>query len=313
MPRTLSALVVAASLAPAAVAQTQIVFSNFDTPVYEDGRSMGGPNLLLAIKTQAPATLVATRVEVFTGEQPGTNTLALWSHDAANNAPLVSLGDGSWEMGRHDGWQGALLNTPVVLTQGQDFWIVWAPVNGAQASSEGLGTAATGAQPYRSSFNGGATWSGPFSSVLWKFRLWSGTPGHYEVFGSGCQGSVGTTSLGFDGAPLAGSSFDLHLDNAPASALAALAFGDSDAVFQGLALPYSLAPHGAAGCAVLASSLVTLFTLADAAGHAVVPVGMPNDPSIAGFHFYDQWFCLDAAANSLGITASNGGRAIAGA
>lgn len=296
-------------LAAAAPAQATIVHSAFDNPIYADNVSMGGPNLLLAIKTQMPIAAVATRVEIFTGEASGQNTIAIWSHDGPNNAPLAPLGDGSWQMCARNDWQGAPLLVPVSLAAGQDIWVVWGPINGAQASTSGNGA---GAQPYRGSFNGGATWNGPFQSRQWKFRIWTGPAGHYEIFGAGCAGSVGTPRLCWSGMPLAGGTFDLHLDVAPPNGSALLTFGLSDTVFGGTPLPASLGGFGAPGCSVFAAPESTVFVPTDPNGSVVYPVTFAANPAFAGVMFYNQAYCLDAAANALGITVSNAGVAIVG-
>jgi hypothetical protein len=290
-------------------AQSFIAFSAFDTPNFENGRSMGGPNLLLAIKIQPPQLVVAMRLEIFTGEHRGTNTLALWSHDPVGNLPLAVLGQGSWEMSRENGWQGCMLTVPIVLNAGQDYWLVWGCQDGSQASSAGTGA---GAQPYRGSFNGGASWNGPFQSVQWKLRIWTGSAGHYTSFGSGCSGPASAPELNWIGTPFVGATYDLHLQRGPANGATILVFGTSDSGFLGYALPYALAPHGAPGCAVLAAPLVTLFVLADSSGRAQVQGHVPNDPAFAGQAIYSQWFCLDAGANALGLTVSNGGAGIVG-
>jgi hypothetical protein len=44
-----------------------------------------------------------------------------------------------------------------------------------------------------------------------------------------------------------------------------------------------------------------------------VTLAIPANPALAGFVFFDQWFCLDLAANPFGLTFSNGGAAIVGA
>lgn len=301
----------AAALAPT-VAQAQIVHADFDTPIFDTGSSMGGPNLLLGIMTQIPAAAVATRLEVWTGEGTGTNTIALWSHDPVNNRPLAPLGSGSWQMGRVNGWQGAPLATPIALTTGEPVWVVWGCVNGSQSSLQA--TSGPGAQPYRGSFDGGNTWNGPFQDIQWKFRIWSGPAGHYEAYGSGCVGSNrGTPQLGWYGMPMAGGSFQVQLDRAVPGNFAMLSFGDSNTISGTTPLPFALAPLGAPGCAVQGSLLVTVLYGTDpVTGQAVVTVTLPNDPNLGGFHFYNQWFCLDAAANALGLTVSNAGDATIG-
>lgn len=302
-------LFTALPLAPAA-AQAAIVHAAFDNFVYDNGVSMGGPNLLLAIKTQMPVTTIATRVEIWTGEQAGPNSIAIWSHDPAGNRPLAVLASGTWSMGRVNGWQGAYLTTPLPLNAGQDVWVVWGPINNAQSSVHGTGA---GAQPYRGSFNGGATWNGPYQSLQWKFRIWTGTPGHYEVYGTGCPGVRGLPDLAWFGMPMAGGSFQIQLDRAVPGNFALLSFGESDTNSGGQQLPYSLAPFGAPLCSVLASLLVTVLQATDPmTGQAVFTMTLPNNPSLVGFRFYNQWFCLDAAANQLGLTVSNAGAATVG-
>ncbi|MEO6597621.1 MAG: hypothetical protein ABIP94_22990 [Planctomycetota bacterium] len=302
-------LLSAALLITPLAAQAQISHANFDTFVYDNGQSMGGPNLLLAIKTQVPTSFLATRVEVFTGERTGLNTIALWSHDVANNRPLAPLGSGSWQMGVTNSWQGAPLLTPIALTAGQDIWVVWGSQNSSQASVQGNGA---GAQPYRGSFDSGATWNGPFQGLQWKFRIWSGPAGHYESYGAGCSGGAGVPRLSWFGLPLAGTSFDIRLDRAIASTVALLTFGDSNAIANGIPLPLSLQFLGAPNCSLLTSLNTTVTSLVDVTGEAVLTVSIPPNPTLAGFRFYNQWFCFDAAANALGFTASNGGAATVG-
>ena len=291
------------------VAQAQIEHANFDTFTYLNNTSMGGPNLLLAIKTTIPTSFVATRVEVWTGEGVGANTLALWSHDVAGNRPLAPLASGSWSMGVTNSWQGAPLTTPLALSTGQDVWVVWGCVNGAQSSIQGTGA---GAQQYRGSFDGGQTWNGPFQSNQWKFRIWSGVAPHVTAFGAGCQGGAGTPRASWFGSPLAGTSFDVLLDRALPSTVAALVLGDSNTVYGTLPLPLSLATLGAPSCSLLTSVVATLGSGVDVTGQAVLPLAIPANPALAGFPFFAQWFCLDVAANAFGLTFSNGIEATVG-
>ncbi len=137
---------------------------------FDPATSMGGPNLLLGIRFTAPSGITASGVEVFTGIGSGTNTIGIWSHNAGSNQPGTNLGTGSWSMTGAPNWQGATLPTPIALTAGATYWIVWGPQNGAQASVEPV-TSTASIQPYRGSFNAGASWSGPFQSLAWKFRI----------------------------------------------------------------------------------------------------------------------------------------------
>ena len=131
---TLLALAVL-TVAPAfGAAQSAPCHVENDGPNFNNGISMGGPGLLLAIRIVAPSNLDVQRLEIFTGERQGTNLLGLWSHDAANNQPLVDLGTGAWPMNQVNSWQGVDLPGVVSLASGQTYWVVWGPQNAAQAS-----------------------------------------------------------------------------------------------------------------------------------------------------------------------------------
>jgi hypothetical protein len=305
-PRLVGIAIAASSLLPA---QAQIVHADFDTSVFADLVSMGGPNLLLAIKTTVPAAVVATRVEVFTGEGAGANSIALWSHDVGLDRPLAALGSGQWQMGFTNGWQGAPLAAPVPLAANDVVWIVWGCQNGAQASVQGNGA---GAQPYRGSFDGGTTWSGPFQTEQWKFRIWSGPAAHFEVYGTGCAGTGGVPRLAWIGAPLAGTTFAIDLARGPAASVALLAIGDSDTTFGAVPLPWSMAPFGAPACSLWTSWVTAVATPVDVVGQALVPLTVPAAPGLAGLRFFCQWTCFDPAANAFGFTFSNAGVATVG-
>lgn len=292
--------------APLTAQLTTLSQAEFDGPAYNPAVSMGGPNLLLAIKLQATSSYTASRLEVFTGNGRGSNTLSIWSHDPANNKPLAQLGVGAWEMSRLVGWQGAVLGTPVPLVQGQDFWLVWGCINGSQCSLVGDGP---GAQPYRGSFDGGQSWNGPFTSHQWKVRLYSGLfPGSYQVFGTGCTGTTRTMpELGWDGQPLIGNSMNVNLGRAPASGFALLTIGLSDTVYNSTPLPLDLSSIGAPGCFLRTSVGATLFAATDASGNATAPVAIPASGALISVDFYDQWFVYSPGANSIDFITSNGG------
>lgn len=162
-------------LACSAALPAQYCHSENGGPNFNNGVSMGGP-LLLGIKFTAPSALTVAAIEVFTGEGSGTNTLAIWSHNAGLNQPLANLGgSGSWAMSATNSWQGAALPAPVSLSSATIYWLVWSPVGGSQASVDNPGAGAV-TQQYRGSFDGGANWNGPFtfSDRPWKFRFTCG-------------------------------------------------------------------------------------------------------------------------------------------
>ena len=130
---------------------------------YVDGSSMGGRQVAMRFDNDELRTV--TRVEVFTGEQTGPNTLSIYTHDGGSEAPGLALSSGTFRMDSAVGWQGADLTAPVLFGRGQSFWVVWDPIGGAQTPLDTGGTDVT----YRGS-DDGVSWDGPFSGP-WKFRF----------------------------------------------------------------------------------------------------------------------------------------------
>lgn len=230
----LRASILLLSLAPAALAQTPCYVEN-DGGLYSDNTSMGGPALLLGVQFVAPSNLSISSMEVFTGEQSGTNTIGIWSHDAGGNQPGMDLGTGTWNMSSTNSWQGASLPAAISLVSGTTYWMVWGPRNGAQASLE-AGTSL--GQVYRGSFDGGMSWNGPWqsSTAHWKFRLYCGAataPGTpycfgdstgascpcsaFGAIGEGCanSGGSGVLLVGAGSAALSSDTFYLDVSGAP--------------------------------------------------------------------------------------------------
>lgn len=148
--------------------------ANFSTNAFNDPTLMGGP--IVAIAWTPTASVTVSRLEVFTGEGSANIALAIWSDDGGNpSKPLAPLGDtGYFPLSTTVSWQGANLNTPVTVTAGTKYWVVFDPAGGEQAPIQnGVG------QQYWGSYTGTVTsvaptdWFGPFSSSdhAWKFRM----------------------------------------------------------------------------------------------------------------------------------------------
>ncbi|MGE0144297.1 MAG: hypothetical protein AB7I19_11590 [Planctomycetota bacterium] len=304
-------LLAALLLADSGAAQSSICQAISDNPIYADNTSMGGPNLQVGFKVVASTVLVVSRLEIFTGEATGTNSIGIWSDDAANNRPLASLGSSSWSMSRINGWQGANFSTPIVILPGTTFWLVWAPINGAQSSIE---VGSGGTTVYRGSFDGGQTWNGPFQGPLWKYRIWcGGQPGQYETYGAGCAGTTRRVPvLGFADVPTLGQSTSLLLQSAVGATNAFVSVGISDQFSGGSPLPLDLGVVGAPGCFVLASLEMTMAAAVGPAGDASATLPIPALASLVGAQFFDQWLVLMPGANTLSLLVSNAGRGTIG-
>jgi len=128
------------------------------------------------------------------------------------------------------------------------------------------------------------------------------TPALAESYGAGCPGTNGIPALAADPSslPWIGDTFRTRATNlAPAAPGVVFATG-----FQSTA-PISLAPFGMPGCDQLMAPAATDFRI-PAAGAANWSLSIPNTTSLASVHLFQQAFALDPAANTLGLTASNG-------
>jgi hypothetical protein len=91
--------------------------------------------------------------------------------------------------------------------------------------------------------------------------------------------------------------------------------GTSNTDFNGIPLPFDLAPVGAPGCSIYNNWTLIGFSVTNgqgAANTATFDLPTPNDPSLGGAVFYAQSYFVDAPANALGVFASNGLRCVFG-
>ncbi|MEO6594377.1 MAG: kelch repeat-containing protein [Planctomycetota bacterium] len=153
---------------------------------------------------------------------------------------------------------------------------------------------------------GGRTSTGQFLNQTWEY--YHPTPATYVLFGSGCPGSAGTPNLGVaaNELPWLGETFEVNLTNAPSVSIGVLAWGLSNTSSSIGPLPFNLGILGAPLCNLLVDPVHTEFSIA-MAGNATVGRFFPNNPAIAGALFYDQFAVLDAGANALGLSFSQGG------
>jgi hypothetical protein len=130
---------------------------------FSDGTSMGGRTVGFRFATTT--ALSVCRLEVFTGEVAGRNTVYLYNNDSGTSAPGTLLGSASFTSVTANGWQGADLASEVDIAAGT-YWFVWTPAGGAQASWDTSGTTVT----YRGS-DDLRTWDGPYSGYT-KFAVY---------------------------------------------------------------------------------------------------------------------------------------------
>ena len=152
-----------------------------------------------------------------------------------------------------------------------------------------------------------ATGQSTTSLAALKIELVS-TDADARPFGQGCAGSNGTPALSYSGRPQIGKSLTVILNNALAKSVALHAVGlnTTAPIF-----PLDLKPLGAPGCLLFMSPDMA-FALGTGTGSAKVVLPIPNDSSLVGGRFWEQFFVLDKKANSFGFAGSNHGRVLIG-
>jgi Galactose oxidase, central domain len=144
---------------------------------------------------------------------------------------------------------------------------------------------------------------------------WAYTPGSttvaYSFYGSGCPGSAGTPYLDLNPGvlPFSGQRFSVLVKRLPFFAPTFLMVGGSDQNHLGLPLPYSLASLGMPGCNLLTGP-DEVYPCTNVFGTALWDVQIP--PGLGGQTFFNQAVIFDSGANSMGVSLSNGGRALVG-
>ena len=139
-----------------------------------------------------------------------------------------------------------------------------------------------------------------------------GQPGSFQRFGQGCTGSNGTPDHSTFGIPKIANGGFYSLASGQPSANTSMVLGGSNTRFGTLALPFDMAPIGAASCFVYCDHAAVFPRTVNAFGGATVTINYPNDNALVGVPFYTQFFVLDSAANSLGIVTTPGQRTILG-
>ena len=136
--------------------------------------------------------------------------------------------------------------------------------------------------------------------------LHSHVTGTFTSFGTGCAGARGVPVHTGLGTPETDSTMTLHTTSGPANSLALVFVGTSRVVWNGILLPLSLAGAGAPGCTMLAAPHLIITQTINFAGVGNTDVALPNDPALVGSHVYTQIAPIDLAANTLGLSFSNG-------
>lgn len=290
--RTVVSLLALALTASPLAAQQQCQRINDDGTLVTN-ISMGGPNLSLGMRLVAPGTFTLSAAQVHTGLVAGPASFAVWSHDAANNRPLANLsGNGNYQQSSAILWQGAALPTPITITTGQVYWLVWSMPNSSRSPQA---TSTTINVPYRGSFDGGLTWNGASGGT----QPWPGAPYKIRLFCPHTTNpvtNIGAAKAGVGGLPTqrvlgwaaVGNELGFLLENAAPGATALFVLG----VQPPLPIPLGIADLYASPDILIPFG--TSGTPGRGVGSASLELRIP--PGSAGFPLASQWLVLDGAA-----------------
>lgn len=131
-------------------------------------------------------------------------------------------------------------------------------------------------------------------------------PGGLVSFGAGCRGSHGVPlTHTASGTPLVAGAVTYALAAALPATPTILMVGVSDQRLFQLPLPFEATPLGAPGCWLYCDHVVMLPGRADGNGRQSIPVAVPDEPSLIGGRIFSQFFAVDFAVNTAGLTSSN--------
>ncbi|MCA8974344.1 MAG: hypothetical protein KDC98_06455 [Planctomycetes bacterium] len=134
----------------------------------------------------------------------------------------------------------------------------------------------------------------------WEFTQRT-TPG-FGVFAPGCAGANGIPTFVESGPAYVNSSYVIRMQSFPSPrGLTVGLFSPSRSSWSGGPLPHDLTSIGMPGCQLLVRPDV-LVPLVSSSWQ----IGLPGEKSLIGLTIYLQAMTLDAAANALGVLASDG-------
>lgn len=134
------------------------------------------------------------------------------------------------------------------------------------------------------------------------------------AYGAGCSGGGIAPMLQALAAtsPTIGTTWMLSVQGLSASVLATIgAVGFQNTSWHGVPLPADLGVAGMTGCTLLVDPALT-SVLTQIALTAVLPIALPNDPSIVGAQVFAQAFPLLQGANPAGVLATGAIEAVVG-
>ncbi|MCB9882646.1 MAG: hypothetical protein H6832_12585 [Planctomycetes bacterium] len=237
----------------------------------------------------AAAPLIICAVDLYAASSSGNKTGNLWllAADSAGAPSATVLGTTTVQWTPVGAWHRGNFAQRVFIAPNTKFFIAFDNPGKLPYMSAGPDTV--------EHWHSGPTWKGPYMA-RWNYNVIC------------CQQVGGAIpAIGNQGVPSISTPYSVTLGGALATTPALLITGVSNTTWGVIPLPLDLTGAGAPNCKLLVSFDFTLGTATDASGNATVQLTLPNQTSLVGFQFYQQWAVLDTAANALGLAFSNGG------
>lgn len=127
----------------------------------------------------------------------------------------------------------------------------------------------------------------------------------FETFGTACGGASGTPSLSAQELPRQGETLQVTASGARPFSRGVMLYGNSS-------LDLDLSVIGMHGCRLYTQPVVNFPIASDNLGNASFQIGIGTSPALLGRAITLQAMFFDASANALGLSTTQGGRALIG-
>ena len=214
---------------------------------------------------------------------------------APTGAPIAT---GTMAIGTADAWYKTSLAAPLIIPANDVVFLSYTPDSTMKFPFVAVGDKVSHFwhPPAATNWNGAPPLG--FQTVRWAWRL-------------NCAGGM-PPQLTATGVPSLNSTMTVNLTDARPNATALFAFGVSDTNWGALNLPFDLSLLNAPGCSIYASAEFLFFQTTTPMGTQEFKLTIPNDPTLSGFNFYNQYVVDDPSANGFGAAFTNGGKATIG-
>jgi len=197
------------------------------------------------------------------------------------------------------GWYSTSIYPPIDIGPGVAFWL------GAEAITVYPSDSTTGVpglvpSQWRRPPQGATVWAATTLVVNPVFRVHC------------ASGPVPVPTLLASNTPRLGQALNLQLTQGTPNLVGFFVMALNNTSWLAFPTPVNLSLFGAPDCFVYTSTDVTTLALLDATGSAAVVLNVPNNATLTGFTFYDQWAALAPGANALNLLVSNYGIGVVG-